>query len=210
MGPECLSVVLRVSSSTTSAWGAVDHGDQLRGYYSCRTKSRKFYKYIYHFLLDVTITNGFILYKHFHHAPKYKTIKEFRLQLARETIVVVVSLVVTEEPSFHYSFSTSQSQLAATLVQGEAREDDVPIARSTITGVQTPSGFVTSAVCGCVTAVILQLTAFTCGTKIDKINTNNNMQVIKNPALTCYAVCVCVCMCMCMCMCLCILVSSAC
>ena len=66
--------------------GAVDHGDQLRGYYSCRTKSRKFYIYIYHFLLNVTITNGFILYKHFHHAPKYKTIKEFRLQLARELI----------------------------------------------------------------------------------------------------------------------------
>ena len=33
--------------------GAVDYSDQLHGYYSCRTKSRKFYKYnIYHFLLD--------------------------------------------------------------------------------------------------------------------------------------------------------------
>ena len=66
--------------------GAVDHGDQLRGYYSCRTKSRKFYKYIYYFLLDVTITNSFILYKNFRPNPKYKTIKEFRLQLARELI----------------------------------------------------------------------------------------------------------------------------
>ena len=66
--------------------GAVDYGDQLRGYYSCRTKSRKFYKYIYHFLLDVVITNSFILYKSFHPNPRCKTIREFRLQLARELI----------------------------------------------------------------------------------------------------------------------------
>ena len=66
--------------------GAVDYGDQLRGYYSCRTKSRKFYKYIYYFLLDVTITNSFILYKNFHPNPRYRTIREFRLQLARELI----------------------------------------------------------------------------------------------------------------------------
>ena len=30
---------------------AVDKGDQSRGYYHCRIKSRKFYKYIYYFLL---------------------------------------------------------------------------------------------------------------------------------------------------------------
>ena len=65
---------------------AVDYGDQLRGYYTCRTKSRKFCKYIYHFLLDMTITNSFILYKHFHPSPQYKSIREFRLQLARELI----------------------------------------------------------------------------------------------------------------------------
>ena len=29
--------------------GGVDRGDQVRGYYSCRTKCRKFYKYIFHF-----------------------------------------------------------------------------------------------------------------------------------------------------------------
>ena len=42
----------------------VDTGDQLRGYYSCRTKSRKFYRYVF-FLFDVAITNAFILSKHF-------------------------------------------------------------------------------------------------------------------------------------------------
>ena len=38
--------------------GGVDRGDQLRGYYNCRVKSRKFYKYIY-FLFDVSITKCF-------------------------------------------------------------------------------------------------------------------------------------------------------
>jgi hypothetical protein len=45
--------------------GGVDRGDQLRGYYHCRVKSREFYKYIFYFILDVSITNAFILYKHF-------------------------------------------------------------------------------------------------------------------------------------------------
>ena len=66
--------------------GGVDRGDQLRGYYNCRTKSRKLYKYIFHFLLDVSITNAFILYKHFHSSPSFSTIKEYHLQLARELI----------------------------------------------------------------------------------------------------------------------------
>ena len=66
--------------------GAVDRGDQLRGYYHCRTKSRKYYKYIYHFLFEVGTTNGYILYKNFHPSPMYKTLKQFRLQLARQLI----------------------------------------------------------------------------------------------------------------------------
>ena len=36
--------------------GGVDRGDQLRGYYRCRSKSRKVYKYIFFFLFDVVIT----------------------------------------------------------------------------------------------------------------------------------------------------------
>ena len=65
--------------------GGVDRGDQLRGYYGCRMKSRKFYKYIFYFLLDVTITNAFILYN-YTSCPKYNTIKDFRVQLAKELI----------------------------------------------------------------------------------------------------------------------------
>ena len=43
--------------------GGVDRGDQLRGYYRCKVKSRKFYKYIFYFLIDVAITNAFILHQ---------------------------------------------------------------------------------------------------------------------------------------------------
>ena len=66
--------------------GGVDRGDQLRGYYSCRTKSRKFYKYIFYFLLDTAITNAFVLYKHYAASPKHKTIQDFRVHLANELI----------------------------------------------------------------------------------------------------------------------------
>ena len=65
--------------------GGVDRGDQIRGYYSCRTKCRKFYKYIFYFLLDVAITNAYILQKDFSDTSP-SNIKEFRLQLASELI----------------------------------------------------------------------------------------------------------------------------
>ena len=63
--------------------GGVDRGDQLCGYYSCRTKSRKFYKYVYTFLLDVTITNSYILMKDFSPACPFGDYKSFRIQLAK-------------------------------------------------------------------------------------------------------------------------------
>ena len=61
--------------------GGVDRGDQLRGYYRCHTRSRKFYKYIFYFLLDVAITNN-------NHTSKGSkmTIKDFWLELASELI----------------------------------------------------------------------------------------------------------------------------
>ncbi len=65
--------------------GGVDRGDQIRGYYACRSKSRKFYKYIYHFLFDVAITNAFILHTNYT-TSKSRNAKDFRLQLAKELI----------------------------------------------------------------------------------------------------------------------------
>lgn len=64
--------------------GGVDRGDQMRGYYRYKLKSRKFYKYIFFFLIDVSITNAFILYKH--EAHQNKNLKEFRITLSDELI----------------------------------------------------------------------------------------------------------------------------
>ena len=70
--------------------GGVDRGDQLRGYYKCRVKSRKFYKYIFYFLLDVAITNSFVLHQGWSPRPRprdaVKNIKTFHLHLAQELI----------------------------------------------------------------------------------------------------------------------------
>ena len=66
--------------------GGVDRGDQLRGYYSCRTKCRKFYRYIFYFLLDVAITNAFILQKGYCVNAPFSNIKEFRLKLASKLV----------------------------------------------------------------------------------------------------------------------------
>jgi len=69
--------------------GGGDRGDQLRGYYKCRVKSRKFYKYIF-YLLDVAVTNAFVLHQGWSPRPRphsaVKTIKTFRLPLAHELI----------------------------------------------------------------------------------------------------------------------------
>ena len=66
--------------------GGVDRGDQLRGYYRCRSKSRKFYKYIFFFLFDVAITNAYILLKFSGQSCPFKDFKSFRLQLAKDLI----------------------------------------------------------------------------------------------------------------------------
>ena len=77
--PECVKIY-------NEKMGGVDRGDQLRGYYRCRTKFRKFYMYIFCFLFDVMITNSFILHKNYSPSPTFKTIKDFRMKLAQELI----------------------------------------------------------------------------------------------------------------------------
>ena len=66
--------------------GGVDHGDQLRGYYSCRSKSRKFYKYIFYFLLDTAVTNAYILHTRYSDTPTFQLMKDFRVALAKSLI----------------------------------------------------------------------------------------------------------------------------
>ena len=65
--------------------GGVDHSDQLRGYYTSNLKFRKYYKYIFWFLVNVAITNSFILSKE-HSSLNIKNTKMFRITLAKELI----------------------------------------------------------------------------------------------------------------------------
>ena len=65
--------------------GAVDLGDQMRGYYATKMKSRKFYKYLFNFLVGVALTNASILFRELHQDGKY-TLKMFHEQLAKELI----------------------------------------------------------------------------------------------------------------------------
>ena len=79
-----------VSTTTTCIqynkyMGGVDLGDQLRGYYQSRFKSRKFYKYIANFLFGVAVTNSFILYR-LNHPGKKSCIKTFREELALQLV----------------------------------------------------------------------------------------------------------------------------
>ena len=66
----CKSVVLYNQNM-----GAVDANDQLRGYYHIRLR---FYKYMYWFMFDVSVTNTFVLCKHFTDLG----MKTFRKELA--------------------------------------------------------------------------------------------------------------------------------
>ena len=66
--------------------GGVDRGDHLRGYYSCHSKSRKFYKYIFYFLLDTAVTNAYILHTWYTESPTFKHMKDFRVALAKSLI----------------------------------------------------------------------------------------------------------------------------
>ena len=78
------SIVVPCPASIISYNRGVDRGDQLWGYYHCRSRSRKFYKYIFYFLLDVAITNTYILVKS--SGQSFKDFKSFQLQLAKDLI----------------------------------------------------------------------------------------------------------------------------
>ena len=66
--------------------GGVDLGDQYRGYYAVRTKSRKFYRYIFWFLVEVCILNSYIYHRYSASTKKIKTYLEYRIALAEQLI----------------------------------------------------------------------------------------------------------------------------
>ena len=136
--------------------GGVDRGDQVRGYYSCRTKCRKFYKYIFHFLLDVTITNAYILQKAtvaMHHS---RSSKHFGCSWQASSLV---STAVDEELVVVLVFFALS--LSATILQPSQRKiltrrpntegPDVAGATAGARGVSTLLGTALSVSYGCAT-----------------------------------------------------------
>ena len=65
--------------------GGVDQNDQLRGHYHVRLKCRKYYKYIFWFLFDVTVINSYILSRHYTDL-NIKDVKTLRTELAKGLI----------------------------------------------------------------------------------------------------------------------------
>ena len=65
--------------------GGVDLHDQLRGYYAVGTKSRKWWRYLFWFCVDVSIVNAFILEKKaLNHWTRGQL--EFRTELAHDLL----------------------------------------------------------------------------------------------------------------------------
>ena len=65
--------------------GGVDKGDQYRRYYELRMKSRKFYKYIFWFMMEVCILNSYVLAQQ-SQIVKKGHFKDFRVELAKPLI----------------------------------------------------------------------------------------------------------------------------
>ena len=157
--------------------GSVDRGDQVRGYYSCRMKCRKFYKYIFHFLLDVAITNAFILQKGYCEDAPFSSIKEFELKLASELIGdycsrkragrsggVVCSLALRQFlPPFLRAIPPRRQST------GEHAAPGVTAGQN---GVYSPRGTVPSVMCGCVIQESRTQTASWCGMLNTSLNCN--------------------------------------
>lgn len=74
-----------VVKSYNKSMGGVDLHDQLRGYYAIRTKSRKWWRYLFWFCVDLSIVNASILEKKaVNH--RSRTQLTFRVELAKALI----------------------------------------------------------------------------------------------------------------------------
>ena len=102
------TAVQLMSWNTISTWG-VDRSDQLRNYYALRLKSHKFYKYIFWFTCDVTITNAYILTQYLPVTDdKGKTHLQFRIDLAKQLIGEYMGKKLPGRPSSSSSLSLTR------------------------------------------------------------------------------------------------------
>ena len=145
--------------------GAVDRGDQLRGYYNCRTKSRKFYKYT-SFTFFLTSASSMLSFST-RTSAQHPNARSSRISVyswrgsSLETIVLVVELVVVVVLFSPSHCSTSHSRLD--LILPIEKEDVVLTVDSTTTNVLIPLGFVGNVGCGYATVEIPAVTASSCG-----------------------------------------------
>ena len=66
--------------------GGVDRADQLRSYYSACRPSHKWYRYLFWFIFEVVLGNAFIIDKENVPRQGHRTVREFRLPLAKQLI----------------------------------------------------------------------------------------------------------------------------
>ena len=70
--------------------GGVDRNDQLQQYYNVGRKGRKYYRYIFWFLFEVSISNSFIMYSKYGHFtrqnPAPKSFLDYRVQLYHQLV----------------------------------------------------------------------------------------------------------------------------
>ena len=75
-------------SQYTKNFNGVDKNNQLRQYYKIATKARKWWKYLFWFVLDVTAINAYLLYAEAPGGPRQKRMsrKDFHLAVAKGLI----------------------------------------------------------------------------------------------------------------------------
>ena len=74
----------RVSDVYTAHMGGVDRADQLRSFYCCGWQSKKWYRYIFWFLFNVSVCNAFVLESE-HFGSKRESVY-FKLDLTQQLI----------------------------------------------------------------------------------------------------------------------------
>ena len=76
----------RVADVYTAFMGGVDRADQLRSFYYTGWQSRKWYRYIFWFLFNLSICNAFVLFNIHRGERRKKPLLDFRLELAKQLI----------------------------------------------------------------------------------------------------------------------------
>lgn len=87
--------------------GGVDLSDQKRSYYSVGKKNKKFWKYIFHFIINVCIVNSFIIYLQSNPITKKYTQLDYRKNLIKQLIQDFTAKKPKKAINFENAISTS-------------------------------------------------------------------------------------------------------